>query len=200
MSSFSWFRCCWWRIGDHLVDRGQGELGSSIGESYLYPQGEEAASYMTNVQIGSGLFLYPGSFVIQVIEILLQSCSSSLCKLGFEKFCGVLGCCRDNHMLLQILLLLAAHSWLPGFSNLPIWNMKGLAILFLLHVGPVEFLYYWMHRAFHSEPLFQRYHSFHHMSVVTEPPTGQFLFKVCSQLLGLLICIVPSVADLMYSF
>ncbi|CAK9260814.1 unnamed protein product [Sphagnum jensenii] len=78
----------------------------------------------------------------------------------------------DNHMLLQILLLLAAHSWLPGFSNLPAWNMKGLAILFLLHVGPVEFLYYWMHRAFHSEPLFQRYHSFHHISVVTEPPTG----------------------------
>ncbi|CAK9238256.1 unnamed protein product [Sphagnum jensenii] len=78
----------------------------------------------------------------------------------------------DNHMLLQLLLLLAAHSWIPGFSNLPMWNMRGLMILFLLHTGPVEFLYYWMHRAFHSEPLFQRYHSLHHLSVVTEPPTG----------------------------
>ncbi|KAH8957646.1 hypothetical protein BDL97_07G103400 [Sphagnum fallax] len=79
----------------------------------------------------------------------------------------------DNHMLLQLLFLLAAHSWLPGFSNLPMWNMRGLIILLLLHAGPVEFLYYWIHRAFHSQPLlFQSYHSFHHLSVVTEPPTG----------------------------
>jgi hypothetical protein len=89
----------------------------------------------------------------------------------------VLGWCRDNHMLLQLLLLLAAHSWIPGFSNLPMWNMRGLVILFLLHTGPVEFLYYWMHRAFHSEPLFQRYHSLHHLSVVIEPPTGQLLYS-----------------------
>lgn len=93
-----------------------------------------------------------------------------LLLVGMVCVCG----CRDNHMLLQLLFLLAAHSWLPGFSNLPMWNMRGLIILLLLHAGPVEFLYYWIHRAFHSQPLlFQSYHSFHHLSVVTEPPTGQ---------------------------
>lgn len=44
--------------------------------------------------------------------------------------------------------------------------------LLMMHVGPTEFLYYWLHRALHWHPLYQRYHSHHHASFVTEPITG----------------------------
>ncbi|KAJ1399411.1 putative domain Wax2, C-terminal [Sesbania bispinosa] len=42
----------------------------------------------------------------------------------------------------------------------------------LLHMGPVEFLYYWLHRALHHHFLYSRYHSHHHSSIVTEPITS----------------------------
>lgn len=80
--------------------------------------------------------------------------------------------CRDNHIMLQLLFVSAAHSWFPGFSSMPGWNMKGLVWVFLFHAGPTEYLYYWMHRGFHTKSLFQSYHSFHHLSVVPEPATG----------------------------
>ncbi|KAL0429396.1 UNVERIFIED_CONTAM: Very-long-chain aldehyde decarbonylase CER1 [Sesamum radiatum] len=38
--------------------------------------------------------------------------------------------------------------------------------------GPVEFLYYWLHRALHHHFLYSRYHSHHHSSIVTEPITS----------------------------
>ncbi|KAH7653946.1 aldehyde decarbonylase protein [Dioscorea alata] len=57
-------------------------------------------------------------------------------------------------------------------TNLPIWRMDGWVIIMLLHAGPVEFLYYWFHRALHHHFLYSRYHSHHHASIVTEPITS----------------------------
>jgi len=59
-----------------------------------------------------------------------------------------------------------------GFAGFPAWNGVGLVQLLLLHAGPTEFLYYWLHRALHWHPLYQRYHSHHHASFVAEPITG----------------------------
>jgi hypothetical protein len=50
-------------------------------------------------------------------------------------------------------------------------DSRGLLVAALLHVGPVEFLYYWLHRALHHHYLYARYHSHHHASIVTEPIT-----------------------------
>ncbi|XP_040372439.1 very-long-chain aldehyde decarbonylase CER1 isoform X2 [Rosa chinensis] len=61
---------------------------------------------------------------------------------------------------------------LTGGRNLPMWRGDGFVITFLLHAGPVEFLYYWLHRALHHHYLYSRYHSHHHSSIVTEPITS----------------------------
>jgi aldehyde decarbonylase len=50
----------------------------------------------------------------------------------------------------------------------------------LLHAGPVEFLYYWFHRALHHHFLYSRYHSHHHASIVTEPITCKSPHQVFS--------------------
>jgi len=47
----------------------------------------------------------------------------------------------------------------------------------ILHAGPVEFLYYWLHRALHHHYLYSRYHSHHHSSIVTEPITCMNFFQ-----------------------
>jgi len=49
---------------------------------------------------------------------------------------------------------------IPSARHLPAWRADGAAAMALLHAGPVEFLYYWFHRALH-----------HHSSIVTEPIT-----------------------------
>jgi sterol desaturase/sphingolipid hydroxylase (fatty acid hydroxylase superfamily) len=74
--------------------------------------------------------------------------------------------------MLQLVFISVAHAFFPGFSNFSMWDIKGLLYVFLLHTSVVEFLYYWMHRAFHSESLFRNYHYFHHLSTVPEPATG----------------------------
>lgn len=56
---------------------------------------------------------------------------------------------------------------------MPIWRTDGVIITSLLHSGPVEFLYYWLHRALHHHFLYSRYHSHHHSSIITEPITCQ---------------------------
>ncbi|XP_062001763.1 very-long-chain aldehyde decarbonylase CER1-like [Rosa rugosa] len=57
-------------------------------------------------------------------------------------------------------------------DDLPIWRGDGLVMTMLLHAGPVEYLYYWLHRALHHHFLYSRYHSHHHSSIVTEPITS----------------------------
>ncbi|KAG4191673.1 hypothetical protein ERO13_A07G109900v2, partial [Gossypium hirsutum] len=56
--------------------------------------------------------------------------------------------------------------------NMPFFKADGTLIILLLHWGPAEFLYYWLHRALHHHYLYARYHSHHHSSIVTEPNTS----------------------------
>ncbi|KAK2968506.1 hypothetical protein RJ640_027556 [Escallonia rubra] len=78
----------------------------------------------------------------------------------------------DDQILLNGILLYIFNMATPGAAHLPIWRIKGVLIVALLHVGPVEFLYYWLHRALHHHYLYSRYHSHHHSSIVTEPITS----------------------------
>ncbi|KAM1157249.1 hypothetical protein ACFX1X_028197 [Malus domestica] len=59
-----------------------------------------------------------------------------------------------------------------GAQNVPLWRTDGVVLTILLHAGPVEYLYYWFHRALHHHYLYSCYHSHHHSSTVTEPITS----------------------------
>ncbi|KAI3867660.1 hypothetical protein MKX03_036570 [Papaver bracteatum] len=78
----------------------------------------------------------------------------------------------DDHIILSGILLYLVGSYIPGASQLPIWRTEGIVMTALLHAGPVEFLYYWFHRALHHHFLYSRYHSHHHSSIVSEPSTS----------------------------
>ncbi|KAF3341124.1 protein ECERIFERUM 1-like isoform X2 [Carex littledalei] len=78
----------------------------------------------------------------------------------------------DDQIILTALLMYAVNLGLPAAQRLPWWNTKGIVFTALLHSGPVEFLYYWFHRALHHHFLYSRYHSHHHASIVTEPITS----------------------------
>ncbi|CAK9178981.1 unnamed protein product [Ilex paraguariensis] len=78
----------------------------------------------------------------------------------------------DDQILFNGTLFYLGASTLKGGSHLPIWRTDGVIITILLHAGPVEFLYYWLHRALHHHYLYSRYHSHHHSSIVTEPITS----------------------------
>ncbi|XP_077252641.1 very-long-chain aldehyde decarbonylase CER1-like [Tasmannia lanceolata] len=78
----------------------------------------------------------------------------------------------DDQILLNGTFLYLSSKFLLGASHLPFWRIDGLIITILLHAGPVEFLYYWLHRALHHHYLYNRYHSHHHSSIVTEPITS----------------------------
>ncbi|CAK9139521.1 unnamed protein product [Ilex paraguariensis] len=78
----------------------------------------------------------------------------------------------DDQILFNGIITYIASMAIPGTSNMPIWRRDGLIITTLLHIGPVEYLYYWLHRALHHHYLYSRYHSHHHSSIVTEPITS----------------------------
>ncbi|KAL8172321.1 hypothetical protein V2J09_024125 [Rumex salicifolius] len=75
-------------------------------------------------------------------------------------------------IILNGILFYGANWFLEGAKRLPVWRTDGVILTALLHVGPVEFLYYWLHRALHHHYLYSRYHSHHHSSIVTEPITS----------------------------
>ncbi|PIA36292.1 hypothetical protein AQUCO_03400292v1 [Aquilegia coerulea] len=78
----------------------------------------------------------------------------------------------DDQVIMYSILIYAGMFIFPEGKHLPFWNTKGAVIITLLHVGPVEFIYYWAHRALHHHYLYSRYHSHHHSSFVTEPVTA----------------------------
>ncbi|BAT96902.1 Protein ECERIFERUM 1 [Vigna angularis] len=78
----------------------------------------------------------------------------------------------DDQILFNGLLYYLACYTLRGASRLPLWRTDGMVMALLIHAGPVEFLYYWLHRALHHHFLYSRYHSHHHSSIVTEPITS----------------------------
>lgn len=77
---------------------------------------------------------------------------------------------RDDQIILNGLMLYIGYSFSLGI-HLPLWRMDGVIMTILLHAGPVEFLYYWLHRLLHHHYLYSRYHSHHHSSIATEPIT-----------------------------
>ncbi|KAK9037168.1 hypothetical protein V6N11_022089 [Hibiscus sabdariffa] len=78
----------------------------------------------------------------------------------------------DDQIIFNSILFYFGSKYVPGASHLPFWRLDGVIITMLLHAGPVEFLYYWLHRALHHHYLYSRYHSHHHSSIVTEPITS----------------------------
>ncbi|KAL1299734.1 very-long-chain aldehyde decarbonylase CER1 [Arachis hypogaea] len=78
----------------------------------------------------------------------------------------------DDLILLNGIMSYIVYMVSPEASHLPLWRMDGAVLVLVLHVGPVEFLYYWFHRALHHHFLYSRYHSHHHSSIVTEPITA----------------------------
>ncbi|XP_040994625.1 very-long-chain aldehyde decarbonylase CER1-like isoform X1 [Juglans microcarpa x Juglans regia] len=78
----------------------------------------------------------------------------------------------DDQILFNGAIFYIGYMALPQSHNLPLWKSNGVIITALLHAGPVEFLYYWFHRALHHHFLYSRYHSHHHSSIVTEPITS----------------------------
>ncbi|XP_055815075.1 very-long-chain aldehyde decarbonylase CER1-like [Solanum dulcamara] len=78
----------------------------------------------------------------------------------------------DNQNILFWLVYHIGYLMLEQAHHMPMWRTDGVIITALIHIGPVEFLYYWLHRALHHHFLYSRYHSHHHSSIVTEPITA----------------------------
>jgi len=78
----------------------------------------------------------------------------------------------DDFIILHALVMTLVHWVVPGFANFPLNDGEGLWVCLALHAGPTELAYYWFHRALHHHSLFQKYHSHHHKSFVTEPVSG----------------------------
>ncbi|KAK7840462.1 protein cer1-like 1 [Quercus suber] len=86
---------------------------------------------------------------------------------------------KDDQIILSGIILYLVNTAVPGGSHLPIWRTDGVILAILLHAGPVEFLYYWLHRALHHHYLYSRYHSHHHSSIITEPITCKTYYYIC---------------------
>ncbi|EEF35903.1 very-long-chain aldehyde decarbonylase CER1 [Ricinus communis] len=78
----------------------------------------------------------------------------------------------DDQVLLNGILFYVGAMVIPQANRMPMWRADSIIITILLHIGPVEFLYYWFHRLLHHHYLYSRYHSHHHSSIVTEPITS----------------------------
>ncbi|XP_019099871.1 PREDICTED: protein CER1-like 2 isoform X2 [Camelina sativa] len=78
----------------------------------------------------------------------------------------------DDQIIFNSLIVYLTKVYVLGTDTLPFWRTDGLILVALLHAGPVEFIYYWFHRALHHHFLYSRYHSHHHSSIVTEPITS----------------------------
>ncbi|KAI3941022.1 hypothetical protein MKX01_037913 [Papaver californicum] len=82
----------------------------------------------------------------------------------------------DDNIILMGVIAYLGYKWLPAAtmenSPMPFWRTDGVVMTILIHMGPVEFLYYWLHRALHHRFLYSRYHSHHHSSIATEPVTS----------------------------
>ncbi|KAL3615471.1 Very-long-chain aldehyde decarbonylase cer1 [Castilleja foliolosa] len=78
----------------------------------------------------------------------------------------------DDQIIFNGILLYLAAIYLESAHRVPWFKIDGVIWTGLIHAGPVEYLYYWLHRALHHHFLYSRYHSHHHSSIVTEPITS----------------------------
>ncbi|XP_043704278.1 very-long-chain aldehyde decarbonylase GL1-5-like [Telopea speciosissima] len=101
----------------------------------------------------------------------------------------------DDQVILSGILTYVVVMYLPGSARMPLWKWNGLVLTILLHMGPVEFLYYWFYRALHHHFLYSRYHSHHHSSIVTEPITA-VIHPFAEELVYFLLFVIPMLSIL----
>ncbi|KAL0354948.1 UNVERIFIED_CONTAM: Very-long-chain aldehyde decarbonylase CER3 [Sesamum radiatum] len=102
----------------------------------------------------------------------------------------------DNFLILEAILAYLSCLSFPFLANLPIWDLRGVLICLILHIGISEPLYYWTHRLLHFPSLFQKYHWLHHRSKVISPFTAGH----ASFLERLLLCVVIGIPALGTAF
>ncbi|CAN7103740.1 protein CER1-like 2 [Brassica rapa] len=78
----------------------------------------------------------------------------------------------DDQIIFNTIIVYLVKAYVIRNNPVPFWRLDGVVLTVLLHAGPVEFIYYWFHRALHHHYLYSRYHSHHHSSIVTEPITS----------------------------
>ncbi|KAL8488719.1 hypothetical protein ACS0TY_024853 [Phlomoides rotata] len=78
----------------------------------------------------------------------------------------------DNFILLQGIVAALGLYFFPVSETVLVWNKNGITAALVLHVAISEPLFYSMHKLFHQDYLFSRYHSLHHSSPVPQPYTG----------------------------
>ncbi|KAL9262508.1 Very-long-chain aldehyde decarbonylase GL1-5-like protein [Drosera capensis] len=78
----------------------------------------------------------------------------------------------DDQIIFIGILLYALNNLTDLVSHLPWWRLDGAVLIMLTHFGPVEFLYYWIHRSFHHGSLYTMFHAVHHAPVHNEPRTA----------------------------
>nr|BBG20795.1 putative fatty acyl-CoA reductase [Nymphaea odorata] len=78
----------------------------------------------------------------------------------------------DNFIILHAFMAAIACYSSTFMDSLPLFNFRGYIYALILHMGITESLYYFIHRMFHSDYLFQNYHSLHHLSVVAQSYTA----------------------------
>ncbi|GAB2260541.1 hypothetical protein Droror1_Dr00011396 [Drosera rotundifolia] len=78
----------------------------------------------------------------------------------------------DDQILFTGILAYGLNNFTNLLSNLPWWRLDGAVLIMLTHIGPVEFLYYWIHRAFHHGSLYTTFHAVHHAPAHNEPRTA----------------------------
>ncbi|KAF2616293.1 hypothetical protein F2Q70_00008512 [Brassica cretica] len=49
----------------------------------------------------------------------------------------------DDQVIFNSLVIYLLKLYVLGTNTLPFWRLDGMALVVLLHVGPVEFIYYW---------------------------------------------------------
>ncbi|KAI3919341.1 hypothetical protein MKW92_015624 [Papaver armeniacum] len=102
----------------------------------------------------------------------------------------------DDHIIFNGVIFYSTYKWLLAAakvnSPIPFWRSDGVIITILLHMGPVEFFYYWFHRALHHF-LYSRYHSHHHSSIVTEPVTCSCYTSIREHVIYHILFAIPMV-------
>ncbi|KAJ6849727.1 protein ECERIFERUM 3-like [Iris pallida] len=81
----------------------------------------------------------------------------------------------DHFLILQAFVGATVFFLFPSLLHgLPLWDLRGLMVAMVVHVGVSEPLFYWAHRLFHKGYLFEHYHSLHHSSKVLQCFTAGF--------------------------
>ncbi|KAJ0259619.1 hypothetical protein HA466_0059440 [Hirschfeldia incana] len=102
----------------------------------------------------------------------------------------------DDQIIFNTLIAYLTKVYMIGTDTLPFWRFDGLVLVALLHAGPVEFIYYWFHRALHHHFLYSRYHSHHHSSIVSEPITS-VVHPFAEHIAYTLILLIPLITTLL---